>query len=418
MRTVIKFTKRHSDKISYIFFNYFAYLMNFASGLILARGLGPENRGIVAYLSNLFLITLIFAPLNAKNASSIAEAEKRKKLNSQNREFSTLGFTIISTFITLSISIIFYYYLIESLPSNLVVLFCIANLFNSLAIVIQIREGILRTQNKLHQLAIIRFLGYATPSFFIFILFFAKKIEIEYVIFGQVVAMLSTSLFVIIRKYPAPEYSHTDFSEKALKTFASYFLEVLSIFTPLMLVMLSEQYTYIGLFAIAYGFSLISDTYFQIVESKVYFHLAKIEKIRPKSAFAIMYHNARSLFFAQLIFIPFAFLIPILYGKSFSGSVQIAIFLILFKYFLSILKIESIYINLVLKRYLVPIILNGFYVFISFFIFLSLQHFTNIEHPWILAVMIPSVVLPIMGAVYILFNSLEKSKSIGGKRDD
>ena len=175
--------------------------------------------------------------------------------------------------------------------------------------------------------------------------------------------------------------------------------------------MSSEQYTYMGLFAIANGFSLISDTYFQIIESKVYFELAKIKDKSPKSAFVIILQSARSLFFAQLIFIPIAYLIPILYGNSYNGSVQIAIFLILSKYLFSILKLESIYINLMIKRYRVPTILNGIYVVMSLSMFLLLQHFTKVIHPWILAVLIPSIAIPIMGAVYILFNSHEKLKA-------
>jgi O-antigen/teichoic acid export membrane protein len=407
MKAVAEFTKRNSDKISYLLLNYLAYLMNFASGLILARSLGPEKRGVVAFLSNLFLITLLIAPLNAKNASSIAEAGLKSEEKCESREFSTYRVASISAVITLVTSITYYYALAGRLSNSLIMLFCIANLFNSIAVVIQIREGILRTQNRLDQLAIIRFLGYATPSFFVFILFFFKKIEIEYVIFGQVVAMLSTLLFLVIRRFPAPDYSTKDFSDKAFKTFGTYFLEYICNFIPLLLVMLSEQYAYIGLFAIAYGFSLISDTYFNIVESKVYSQLANIERNLPKSAVKTLSSGAKSLCVAQLLFVPLALLIPMLYGNLYSGSVQIAIFLIFSKLLYSILKIECIYINLVLKRYRVPVLLNLLYAFSASSIFLISEPLAGVTHPWIVSVLIPSLFLPILGAFYIRINSLD-----------
>jgi O-antigen/teichoic acid export membrane protein len=66
----VKFTL-HSRQF-YMLVNYCAYSLNFLSGLILARTLGVEQRGLLAFITSFYLVTLLLASFNSKNGSTFA----------------------------------------------------------------------------------------------------------------------------------------------------------------------------------------------------------------------------------------------------------------------------------------------------------------------------------------------------------
>jgi len=390
------------DKVVYILINYSAYGLNFLSGLILARKLGPTNRGIYAYLSNLYVVAAFLISMNAKNASSIAQSDLIVNSNSEVNKLKIIKIYLVAAAVTCILSVIYFFYLKNFLDTRLVVIFCLANLVNSLLVVIQIHEGMLRTNNELQKLAILRFLGYGAPSLIVIVLFFFKSVEIELLVLAQSVAVLSCFLYVSFRLKTSVEFSMEKFRENAIRTYVSTALEFLIYFMPLMFVSISEDFAYIGHFVIAFGYVLISETYYQIIESKFYLSLSSSEGRKSYNAIALMKQNVRNLFLSQLVFIPGAYLIPVLYGTDYSESTKIALILILYRFLIAIVKLSNIYFNLVLKKFKFPIIQNSVHVATAMIAFFYTELFTGRTNPWIIAVIFSSIVISLL--LFVLLN--------------
>ena len=118
------------DKVVYILINYSAYGLNFLSGLILARKLGPTNRGIYAYLSTLYVVAAFLISMNAKNASSIAQSDLIVNSNSEVNKLKIIKIYLVAAAVTCILSVIYFFYLKNFLDTRLVVIFCLANLVN------------------------------------------------------------------------------------------------------------------------------------------------------------------------------------------------------------------------------------------------------------------------------------------------
>lgn len=402
---LFKFDKR---KLNYLALNYSAYGFNFISGLILARKLGPENRGVFAFLNNLFLVTLLIAPLNAKNAASLSQAEIRLDNPRKTKPLDLIKVFTISIMVSIILSFSYFLFLENRFEKNLVILFCLANLSNSLASIIQIHEGVMRTKNDLKKLAVLRFLGYASPSILVFALYLVDSVTVENVIFGQVVAMVSCFVVVFFVWKSRANLSSIAFQSNAIKTFPSYLSEYLVNFLPLIMVSVSEEFNYIGYFAIAYGYALIADTYFQILESKLYFQISELNKKRGVISGDELRENVKHLFVSQLFFAPGAFLIPILYGKAYANSTLIALILLAVRFLYSIVKFENILLNAAFRSFRIPMLLNFSYIGVSILLFLVGKFVLNIDHPWVVGIVASSTVMPLVGAK-ILGSIVEKN---------
>jgi hypothetical protein len=390
-----------ANKAHYLVFNYFAYGLNFLSGLILARKLGPDNRGVFAYLSNLYLVTLYLAPLNAKNAASIAEASVQGVHEIPKRGINRIKLFILSLILTMLLSLTYLLFLRTKIDLKILVIFCIANLFNAFGVLNQTQEGKFRTQHRLNKLAMLRFLGYATPSILIFILFFLNMVKVEYVIFGQSVAMLSCFGYLYFYDKSEKFLRIDKFAEGMKKTFASYTAEYFVNFVPLILVTITEDFQYLGFFAIAYGYSLIADTYFQIVESRIYFDLANRKASIEFKVFSVFPKNVRNLFISQIIFIPLALLIPFLYGHAYEVSSKLAVVLIVSKFLYSIIKMQNIYFNVLFENFKIPVYLNFCYLFFAFGAFEISHGFLELRHPWGISIIIAGLITSLVGIVYL-----------------
>jgi len=390
------------SKINYLLSNYFAYVLNFFSGLILARKLGPENRGIFSYLSNLYLVTLFLAPLNAKNAASIAQANLNVFEKPSIRKLNRSNLYFISFILCSFLSLIYLLFLKNRFEMKIILIFCISNLFNSFAILNQIEEGKFRTQHRLQELAVLRFLGYATPSFLIFLLFILNRVKIEYVIVGQAIAMSSCFCYLFLLKKSDNNLSAISFTRGIKNTYVSFAAEYFVNFIPLIFVSYTENLTYLGLFAIAYGYSLIADTYFQVIESRLYFDLAnpnqsdsnKVRKLFPK--------NILNLLVSQLVFVPAAYLIPYLYGAAYEKSSNLAVILIGSKFLYSVVKLENIYFNVLFQKFRIPITLNFGYLILAVSSFIVSDHLFAIQHSWIVSIVIAGIGISLTGCFLLL----------------
>ena len=402
MKNSSRVARSNIDKINYIVLNFFAYVVNFLSGLILARKLGPEGRGIYSYLSNFYLITLFLAPLNSKNAASIAQSELLSNRKPVLDKLQNSKFFLMSFGITFMLSLCYFIFLRGKFENRIVMIFCLSNLMNSIAILNQIQEGKLRTNNSLRPLSILRFLAYATPSLLIFLLYFLHQVKVEYVILGQAVAMASCFLYLFLSSSLTVDFSRQSFKSGSIKTYASFGAEFFVNCLPLFLVGYSEKLGYLGVFTIAFGYSLISDTYFQVIESKMYFDLSthdiglteKVTRFFPKSL--------RNLAISQSIFLPGAYLIPYLYGNSYRESSLLAVLLIISKFLFSIVKIENIYFNLVFSKFKLPVFLNFSYIGIALSAYFICWRFANFEHPWIFSLLLASLLSPVIGGFLVL----------------
>ena len=388
----MKFTL-HSRQF-YMLVNYCAYSLNFLSGLILARTLGVEQRGLLAFITSFYLVTLLLASFNSKNGSSFAYI-KNSNESAVISHFPLrrlfLCVFIVSTICTVILAL----FLFKKIEINNLICFSISSLTCGLTFYIFFAEGIFRVKEKNLDLAVLRFLGLASPSLYVFLLWVVDKVEVKFLLLSQGIAMVSCTIFLIARGPMKINFSYNEYSKQVKKTFVGYALEFLVNIIILISVTSTSNNQTIGYFAIAMSFALMSDTFFPVVESRMF---NKIHSLNPNQ----INHNlsplniaVKEIIFSQLIFIFLAFAIPVIYGAQYAPSIYFAIVLIFVKCMQSIVKICSSY-AAISGRFDIPIILNSIYILVYIFLFYVIHAF-NFQGAWQIAALLTSILAASVG---------------------
>ena len=256
------------SRMLYMFANYSAYSLNFLSGLILARTLGLEQRGTLAFISSFFLITLLLAPLNSRNGSSFASIKNSNTISGAThfsfRRLSLSGFTVAA-----GCTLLFNLFLFGKIDDNYLIFFSISNLTCGLTFYIYFAEGIYRVRAKILDLAVLRFLGLGVPSFYIFLLFALEKVEVKLVLLSQFLAVVSCFMFVMSRRPLDINFNYDEYSREVHKTFLGHVLEYLANVIIFLSIAFTASNLTIGYFAIAMSFAMVSETFFPLVESRM-----------------------------------------------------------------------------------------------------------------------------------------------------
>jgi len=286
-------------------------------------------------------------------------------------------------------------FLFKKIEINNLIYFSISSLTCGLTFYIFFAEGIFRVKEKNLDLAVLRFLGLASPSLYVFLLWVVDKVEVKFLLLSQGIAMVSCTIFLIARGPMKINFSYNEYSKQVKKTFVGYALEFLVNIIILISVTSTSNNQTIGYFAIAMSFALMSDTFFPVVESRMF---NKIHSLNPNQ----INHNlsplniaVKEIIFSQLIFIFLAFAIPVIYGAQYAPSVYFAIVLIFVKCMQSMVKICSSY-AVISGRFDIPIILNSIYVLVYIFLFYVIHAF-NFQGAWQIAALLTSILAASVG---------------------
>ena len=386
------------SRTAYMGANYAAYVLNFFSGLILARNLGPDGRGELAFLSSFYLITLLFASMNSRNGSSLASIKNQTSIQIKNHfPFSRIYFNV--ALITFTCTLAFFIVLNANIETKTLLFFSISNVACGLSFYLQFSEGILRVQEKLFELAVLRFLGLAIPSMYIFVLYFLGELNIELALLSQFLAVVACFFFLRYKQVFAPRFNYVSYLTQVKKTYIGYLLEYIANVSILLSVTFTEDSENIGYFAVALSFILISETFYPLIESRMFNRIYATSTQKRSLNLLPLASAIKELVGSQIVFVPIAYLIPIIYGSSYRMSINFALVLILARLNYSIVKLLNSY-AVMSERYDIPIKLNSIYITLYFLLFL-LSNGQSYEFPWQISSIVSSICVVFLGFLFV-----------------
>lgn len=386
------------SRVVYMGANYSAYLLNFISGLILARKLGPEQRGVLAYVSSFYLVTLLLVPMNSRNGSSLAGIKTKEWVPGQSSfPFKKLYFRAIM--IAIACTLVFSTLLTQRIDTRTLVVFSMSNLACGLTFYIYFAEGIYRASEKIFNLAVLRFLGLAVPSIYVFILFAFDKVQVNLVLLSQFFALLACFLFLRSKGRQVVRFDYTDYVYQVRSTYLSSVLEYVANFLIFFSVILTGSEELIGLFVIAVSLTMVSETFFPLVESRMF---KKLEGSYAKNEVwskVPLWQAIKEMVMSQILFIPLAFTIPLIYGAEYQRSVGFAIILIIAKCNYSIVKLCNSF-SAIVDSFELPVRLNSFYLIFYSVIFCG-ANFFGLRDDWQWSSIVATTVVALLSLVFI-----------------
>ena len=382
----------------YMLANYSAYSLNFLSGLILARTLGVDQRGTLAFITTFYLITLLLVPLNSRNGSSFASIKNSNGPSTATHfPFRKMFFRVF--IVSITCTAIFDLMLMHRIEAIYLMFFSISNLACGLTFYIYFVEGIYRVKNNILDLAVLRFLGLAVPSIYVFLLFAIGKVEVKLVLLSQFLAVISCTIFLKSRGTLKISFGYEEYSRQVRKTFLGYALEYLANIVILLSITFTSNTKTIGYFAIAMSFALISETFYPVVESRMLNKIKNLIANGDSPNLNPLVTAIKEMVLSQLIFIPLAFAIPAIYGNMYGQSVYFAVVLIFTKCIYSIVKLCNNY-AVISDRFNVPILLNAVYVSVYMLLFYVSQTL-ELENSWQISSILTSLLVASIGFMLI-----------------
>lgn len=365
-----------SNDISYLIYNYLGVALNLVSGIILARSIGADSRGALAYCMVFIAMANYASSLNLSNGMSLSIRHLSNNYFNDRQDRSTKRKIILAAFgtgiivtcivgfssyesVTINSGVSGKWYLFALLPSSFTA-------FNSIV------EGIMRVNGDTQYFRVTRLLGLATPSIFIFFVVYFDKTQISLLIFSNAVAMLCVTSFALVKYAKAGHLSRIELLQiykYAARSFPFNFLDFMAPWAIYLVVLHTDGKAALGNFAIAMSFYSLSDSIFANLESKSHTFLGKENREFLEEQKFIFRVNLRKMIILKSIFIPFAFMISIIYGSQYRNASYYAVILLIIGFPLSYIRyINTISVsrNLVISPaigqliYLVTLILIAF----------------------------------------------------------
>jgi len=344
----IRFIKNRISRkhVFYILANYLALLVNFFSGVLIARELGAQSRGIYALITSIFGILFAFGTFNYSGgtlqASMFAkEAEKARKLSA----LKVPGFVglVAAVFALIGISLA---NLLKAWKEYENVIIGAA-IVSSLGAVSAYIGSLFVTNHLIVRMAIARFVGLGGMSLMVILLYLSNKITIQNLLICQILAAIviasnSLLLFTTSSKLRLPPDSIV--IKNSLIGLPKY---VIDFFVPIFLYStVSSDYgaVFLGIYIVAWGWASLSDALLPVIESQVYNNYSI--KGFQNTAIRNLLNKILIMFIFNLSLTPTLILIPFLFGEEFNKSVQIGIFLFAFKFLGQATSILEIIANL------------------------------------------------------------------------
>jgi O-antigen/teichoic acid export membrane protein len=390
-----------SGTIRFSVFTYLAIAINVISGVLLARSIGPSQRGLLAYYSNFLLLCSFIAAVNVGNATARTlvskDCEIKEYVRFQKRGFVLLGFFMaaVPTYII----------------SNLVItewevnknFFIVLMLVNAIGAFTSTYDGYWKFYNSIAFITWSRFTGLAAPSIFTIIIISLGKAEIGYLLLGQLIVILLNlgTIFVFHKKHPRTQFPETrDILKSALYGFPTYLAEYLVSWIVPFLILSIEGTEVLGWYVIALSYALLADVSYSALEAKNYKFMSDFSRHGKSPRMGLFLKNSMPLIGMHLVFTPFVFLIPFIYGKDFAYSSLFAIVILVTRVPIVISRsITSFLIST--SRNTEPLMI--FLSFITTFtILISLSELKLFSFQWIFAYVVAATVM-LFTAIMFLF---------------
>lgn len=331
--------------ISYIFANYLALLVNFFSGVLIARELGAQSRGVYALIVSIFGVIFAFGTFNYSGgtlqAGMFAKAEKTRKSSF----LKVPGFVglIAAVFALIGISLTNLLKAFREYENFIIG----AAVISSLGAVSAYIASLLITNHLVIKMAISRFVGLGGLSLMVIVLYQANKITIENLLLCQIltsIVIASTSLVLFFTSNEIRLPPDNIVIKNSLIGLPKY---IIDFFVPIFLYYtISSKYgaVFLGAYVVAWGWASLSDALLPVIESQVYkyYSFNGFQNI----AISNLFKKIIIMFIFNLSLTPTLILIPFLFGEEFSQSVQIGMFLFAFKFLGQATSILEIIANL------------------------------------------------------------------------
>ena len=332
--------------IAYIFANYLALLVNFFSGVLIARELGAQSLGIYALIASIFGIIFAFGTFNYSSgtlqASMFAkEAEKTRKSSF----LKVPGFVglVAAVFAVIGISLTNSLMALKEYENYIIG----AAVVSSLGSVSAYIGSLLVTNHLVIRMAITRFVGLGGLSLMVVVLYQTNKITIENLLLCQILTTIiiaSTALVIFFTSNEIRLPPDNIVIKNSLIGLPKY---IIDFFVPIFLYStISSEYgaVFLGTYIVAWGWASLSDALLPVIESQVYKNYSF--KGFQNITISVLFKKIIIMSIFNLFLTPTLILIPFLFGEEFSKSVQIGIFLFAFKFLGQATSILEIIANL------------------------------------------------------------------------
>jgi O-antigen/teichoic acid export membrane protein len=359
---------KNRSTIIYLFANYAGVFLNMFSGILLARNLNTDTRGLIAIIS-LSMATMIFITAgNSSNSAMLSGTSSGQSDSSTELRYIYKPLIVLSFLLFLFCSPFFFLVIYHKANLELGILFaiaCIPFIFNAL---IYYAEGTMRRNGSVDHLSLNRFIGLAIPSIYVFILNFSGILQIQYLVFSQTLVTLALlySNKRYLRKFEK-DYVQK-FNSLVLSSFRNsgfYVFEFLAGFSLLIVASTYLDLTSLAYLAIAMSFASLMDAFIPTLESKFYLYFANAN-FKDKMFKKKLSEKLVAIFCFDLLFLPVAFTIPIFFGEKYSASSSLAVVLVLSKIPIHITRYLST-ILLSKNNNIIPFIAQVFFTTIFYF---------------------------------------------------
>jgi O-antigen/teichoic acid export membrane protein len=308
----------------------FSLLITFAYGVVLARSLGAESRGVYAYITTVTLILMTFAHGSLEQSHIYLH---RLGISIKGLARGAFQFSLIAGGIVSAISLILFSWKSSSYDSNPLA-WNIAFLSIPAGIFSIFTSSLMNISGKAQLTTEITLRINVVQLFLITMLTITNQISITLVVIVWSLSLWTLALLAVRRDYEVLRFNHFQDLVKQLRIGAKYHLGMISIFmlfrVDLLILAKYVDASEIGKYAIAVAFA---ETLFLISDSSVMSSLKKLVDSSKIEANSISLHllrqNTFMLIFSAIAVGIFAKLFfPILFGDSYIGSSDMLIVLL------------------------------------------------------------------------------------------
>lgn len=383
----------------------------FLQGIIIARYLLPEGRGIIAIYLAVINMLLPLSELGIKQSSSYFLSKMKYKIEKiVNTQTITL---IISSFLT--IILLFLIFTFRELDNPIILLFIFLAI--PLRIYISFTTAYGLSNREINKINIIQFILIITDFIFVCIFFILLSLKVEYYFLSYFLASLCAAIYTYIwlkNKYKITfKLNFNEYKKESLNivkkgiTYAlPLFIIGLNYSLDLLILDFYVNKKLIGIYAVGVSLAVLIWQLPTILSLLIFSYSVST---KDEKQFSLNLWNKSKLL--MLILIPIAiiltyilkFVIPIIYGEAFTNSYQVILYLMPGVYFMIAFKLLNgdlaargyphialyifsigVILNILLNILLIPIYsINGAaiastisYIFCS--IYFSIKYFTLI----------------------------------------
>jgi len=393
-------------EIRFTLITYIGIMISVVSGVLLARYLGANARGTLAYYTSFILLACFVSSLNfssgtARVINQIPENEVKNESVVLIKLFC-IGFLLSTVFAC----IVIFSGVITSKDLKISIFFILIS--TGIATIVSYFEGIWTYHGNLMFINAARFLGLFVPAIFVIVLVLIDKATIEVLLFAQLLVLAANILLIYVYRNYGSHTNSPDFNisvKSAIRGMPAYLIEYLSFWFITYSIMKLDGATALGFYVIASSLASAADSIFVASRVKYYKSLIEQDINNFQSLLVVLFRSTSPSIFMHLAFTPIALLIPMIYGPDFYSARKIAMFFLLSR----IISICARAICL----FLISIKKDGYSIFIylSFLTsFLTLSLFSEkkiMGYYWTFAYLYASIIMFLLSFFLLYFLSVK-----------